>query len=262
MQAMSSATDEKVLLVGWDSADWDLVSPLLESGELPHLAHLIKVGVMGAMTSPKPLMEPMVYTSLATGKHPDKHGVLGTHEVTDRGRALRPITNQTRRSKAFWEILSQKGVHCNIVNFPAVEPAETVNGVFVSRQFSVDPPSNYWDPFDVPTGCVFPDSARAALQENVVTLEDIDAETMRLFVPKFAELEPTDQRLLHIGTVLAGTLSVHGAATWLMTNTDWRVTSVNYAAIERLCQSFVRYRAPRLEWIDQTEQELFGDVAL
>ena len=258
---MSNVTDDRVLLVGWDSASWDLVGPLLERGELPHLAGLVKRGVMGTMISAKPLMEPMVYTSLATGKFPDKHGVLGTHKVYDRGREIRPITNESRRSKAFWEILSQENVPCNIVHFPAVEPAEAINGVFVSRAFSSDPPSNYWDPFSVSEGCICPDRHRAALTEAVVTLEDIDAETMRLFVPTFAELEPTDQRLLWIGTILARTLSVHGAATWLMDNTDWRVTSVNYPAIEQLCHGFLRYAAPRLDWIDPKDFECFHDVA-
>ena len=33
---------KKVLLIGWDAADWQILDPLLEQGKLPALAKLIK----------------------------------------------------------------------------------------------------------------------------------------------------------------------------------------------------------------------------
>ena len=32
----------KVLLIGWDAADWKLITPLLEAGHLPCLGRLIE----------------------------------------------------------------------------------------------------------------------------------------------------------------------------------------------------------------------------
>jgi predicted AlkP superfamily phosphohydrolase/phosphomutase len=31
----------KILLVGWDAADWKIIHPLLDRGEMPNLARLI-----------------------------------------------------------------------------------------------------------------------------------------------------------------------------------------------------------------------------
>jgi len=38
---------QKVLLIGWDSADWKIINPLLEAGLMPALDRLINEGVMG-----------------------------------------------------------------------------------------------------------------------------------------------------------------------------------------------------------------------
>ena len=99
---MTNATDSKVLVVCWDGADWDMINPLLDGGELPNLAAFTQQGVMGDMVSTRPLMKSMVYNSVATGKYADKHCVFGTHEICDFGKASRPVTSDSRRAKAFW----------------------------------------------------------------------------------------------------------------------------------------------------------------
>lgn len=37
----------KVLLIGWDAADWEHITPLLEGGLMPTLDAFINRGVMG-----------------------------------------------------------------------------------------------------------------------------------------------------------------------------------------------------------------------
>ena len=37
----------KVLLIGWDAADWKVIEPLLAKGEMPNLARLMAAGVHG-----------------------------------------------------------------------------------------------------------------------------------------------------------------------------------------------------------------------
>jgi len=39
----------KVLLIGWDAADWRMIRPLVERGRMPHLAKLIAGGASGKM---------------------------------------------------------------------------------------------------------------------------------------------------------------------------------------------------------------------
>ena len=37
----------RVLLVGWDSADWKVITPLMDEGKMPHVQQLVEGGVMG-----------------------------------------------------------------------------------------------------------------------------------------------------------------------------------------------------------------------
>ena len=37
----------KVLVIGWDSADWKIINPLMDAGEMPALQSLVENGVCG-----------------------------------------------------------------------------------------------------------------------------------------------------------------------------------------------------------------------
>jgi predicted AlkP superfamily phosphohydrolase/phosphomutase len=67
--------NQKIIVIGIDSADWKVVNSLIRQNKLPHLTHLIKAGVSGKLTTMKPTLSPLLWTSIATGKLPDKHGV-------------------------------------------------------------------------------------------------------------------------------------------------------------------------------------------
>ena len=82
---ISPPTKRKVLLVGWDAADWKVMTPLMEQGRMPNLAGLIERGVMGNLATLQPVLSPMLWTSIATGKRPFKHGILGFTEPTPDG---------------------------------------------------------------------------------------------------------------------------------------------------------------------------------
>ena len=42
-----AAPRKRVLLVGWDAADWKVIHPLLDAGKLPALARLVATGAIG-----------------------------------------------------------------------------------------------------------------------------------------------------------------------------------------------------------------------
>ena len=58
----------KVLLIGWDAADWKLFRPLLENNEVPAVESMINNGVMGNLATLHPVLSPMLWNSIATGK--------------------------------------------------------------------------------------------------------------------------------------------------------------------------------------------------
>lgn len=86
---MSQRIAKRVLLLGWDAADWKVIDPLLDAGKMPFLEELINGGVMGNLATLRPILSPMLWNSIATGKRAGKHGILGFVESHPDGEANR-----------------------------------------------------------------------------------------------------------------------------------------------------------------------------
>ena len=104
---MSERLAKKVLVVGWDAADWKTITPLMDAGLMPSLESLVNRGVMGNIATLDPPLSPLLWTSIATGKTADQHGVLGFVQPDERGEALRPVLGTSRKAKAVWNIFNQ-----------------------------------------------------------------------------------------------------------------------------------------------------------
>ena len=126
---------KKILLIGWDAADWKVITPILDAGMMPNLERLINNGVMGNLSTLYPSLSPMLWTSIATGKRPFKHGIYGFTEPDPHSRGIRPITNISRKTKAIWNILSQTDRKCIVIGWWPSHPAEPINGVMVSNHY-------------------------------------------------------------------------------------------------------------------------------
>src|SRR5881392_4296433 len=92
----------KVLLIGWDAADWRVIMPLIDAGKMPNLARLIEEGICGNVATLQPVLSPILWTSIATGKRAYKHGIHGFSEPLPDGSAVRPVTILSRNTKAIW----------------------------------------------------------------------------------------------------------------------------------------------------------------
>src|SRR5579862_398211 len=122
----------RVLFVGWDAADWKVIRPLLDQGQMPNLARLIAGGVSGNLATLYPPLSPMLWTSIATGKRPGKHGIHGFIEPVPGGGGIRPISVLSRTARAVWNILNQNAKRCVVVGWWPSHPAEPIDGVMVS----------------------------------------------------------------------------------------------------------------------------------
>ncbi|ETR71293.1 MAG: hypothetical protein OMM_02601 [Candidatus Magnetoglobus multicellularis str. Araruama] len=126
---------KKLLLIGWDGADWDVINPLIDAGKMPNLNYLVDNGVVGDLTTLYPELSPMLWTSIATGKRAYKHGIYGFTEVRPDGQGIRPISNLSRKTKAIWNILSQNDISSHIIGWWPSHPVEPINGVMVSNLY-------------------------------------------------------------------------------------------------------------------------------
>ena len=128
-------TPRRVLLVGWDAADWKVIRPLMDAGKMPNVQRLVEHGASGQIATLHPPLSPMLWTSIATGKRPFKHGIHGFSEPTPDGRGVQPVTNLSRKSKALWNILNQNDLRSVVIGWWPSHPAEPINGVMVSDHF-------------------------------------------------------------------------------------------------------------------------------
>lgn len=122
----------RVLVVGWDGADWQLLAPFAQQGVMPVLRKLMQQGTWGELTAFTPLLSPLLWTTIATGEPPERHGVLDFLEVDPKTGAKTPVTGGKRAVPALWNIASAMGFTVAVSGWWASWPAETVNGVLVS----------------------------------------------------------------------------------------------------------------------------------
>lgn len=132
LRALVGKPSRRVLLVGWDGADWEVLQPLVRKGMMPNLARLMAEGSWGELGSITPLLSPLIWTTMATGETPDRHGILDFVEVDPGSGAKVPITGRQRRVPALWNTASAAGLSVIVSGWWASWPAEPVNGVLVS----------------------------------------------------------------------------------------------------------------------------------
>ena len=121
----------RVLLLGLDGATFALAGPMMKAGKLPNLARLATEGSVGPLTSSMPLLSPRVWTTIATGKRPEKHGIEDWVYRDEEGR-VHIYESLDRRGAALWNIVSDAGLRVVTVGWLMTYPPEVVNGVVVT----------------------------------------------------------------------------------------------------------------------------------
>ncbi len=251
---------KRVLLIGWDAADWKLIGPLMEKGEMPHLQRLIDTGTHGNVATIHPMLSPMLWTSIATGKRPHKHGILGFSEPTPDGASVRPITILSRKTKALWNILHQHGKQSIVVGWWPSHPAEPIRGAMVSNFFR-EVPEDPAAPSPVPPGSVHPPELATRLADLRVHAMEIDGGMLRMFVPEFNRVDQDKDKGLHaLAKILAETMTGHAVATELLASEPWDFAAIYYDAIDHFSHRFMGYHPPQLAWTEDPAFELYRDV--
>jgi predicted AlkP superfamily phosphohydrolase/phosphomutase len=151
--------DTKVLIIGWDGGEWSVINRLIEQGRLPNLKRLMDGGVHAKLRSLPSTKSPLIWTSIVTGKVPEKHGIqdfgsfqfpgmvnnfskypdgLGYYRLISRliPSADIPVTSTTRRTAAIWEILSSAKQTVGMIGWWATWPTEPVEGFMISDRFT------------------------------------------------------------------------------------------------------------------------------
>jgi predicted AlkP superfamily phosphohydrolase/phosphomutase/tetratricopeptide (TPR) repeat protein len=250
---------KKVLLIGWDAADWKVIRPLLEAGKMPALNSLIERGTMGDLMTLHPVLSPMIWTSIATGKRPFKHGIAGFTEPNPAGEGIRPVTSLSRKVKALWNILGQNGLRSNVIGWWPSHPAEPINGVMVSNQVQRALPTP--DRWPMLPGAVHPERLTETIADLRVHPGNLLPDQILAFVPKYPTIDlEKDRRVFSVAKVLAENCAIHNAATYLIDAEPWDFMAVYYDGIDHFSHGFMKYHPPRQDWISEEDFELYKDV--
>src|SRR5438105_11345212 len=128
-----SGMPERLLIVGWDGADWEILDDLLARGLLPHLTRMLEEGVRGTLQSTVPSHSWAAWSSFLTGMHPMGHGVFDfvERDSTDPQRRI-PVSSASIRAVTFLERLSQAGHEVRCGNVPVTFPPIRVHGRMIS----------------------------------------------------------------------------------------------------------------------------------
>jgi Flp pilus assembly protein TadD len=133
----------RVAIFAIDGADWDLLSELANDGNIPNLKALAKGGATGSVQTMQPTVAPMLWTTVATGLPPDRHGVI---DFIDHGRNA-PVDGFSRHVPALWDVSEAFGRHSMVVNWwtawPPSSPETFTYDVPIENEPAAVSPSKY-----------------------------------------------------------------------------------------------------------------------
>jgi predicted AlkP superfamily phosphohydrolase/phosphomutase len=182
---------KKVLILGFDALDPQLLVRFVEAGKLPHFQALMRTGSFQPLATSIPPLSPVAWANFITGMNPGGHGLfdfihrdpqtmvpyLSTTKTEPAKRTLRlgkwtiPLSQGKvtllRQGKSFWETLEEHDIPTTIFRVPSnFPPAGTkvrslsgmgtpdIQGTYGSFSFFTDEPMSKYK--DVSGGEVFP----------------------------------------------------------------------------------------------------------
>jgi len=123
----------RVLMLGLDAADADVVERLMAQGRLPNLQRLRQEGVSGRLNSPAGQYAGAVWPTFYTGMDVPWHGVF--HNKLWRPDAMRVEVAGEHwiDSRPMWEAVADSGLKLCLIDVPMVlGPPKLLNGVHLS----------------------------------------------------------------------------------------------------------------------------------
>jgi predicted AlkP superfamily phosphohydrolase/phosphomutase len=124
----------RVVLLGFDGASWDTIEPSIANGSLPYLQELRERSAWSRLETFKPTKSPVIWTSIATGKSMEKHGILDFVYLEENDLQV-PYSNSERREPSLWQILDKFGKRSAVINWFVTYPPDVIDGTVVSNRF-------------------------------------------------------------------------------------------------------------------------------
>lgn len=205
----------KLVLLAVAGMDWASFDASTRSGALPKFTRLREKGFAGSVTG-APVGEGLAaYASLATGVHPETHGVWRNMEAW--GGGLRPAGRASWRAPPLWSRLQAAGISTGSVGWPAIRPGADWVGIHLDETFA-EPTGKTAADWALPLSC-----APAHVREAIVALRvhptQITTDAILGFVPQLDQIDqskPTPLPALALAVARAATNQA--GVVWLMSD--------------------------------------------
>ncbi len=256
----------RLIIVGVDGGDWLNLRPLIDAGRLPNFAKLVHDGASGPLRSEEPMLSPLLWTTMATGRLPEQHGVLNFTAVDKKTGARAPVSRHDRKVDAFWNMLGDYKHTVDVIGWLATDPAEAINGVMVTDKFGylAYVPENKDKAEDA---SVYPGQRRPELAALVTHADVVADEELSRFVHLSPDelarhrhtTDPNDavNNLLHL---YASTRTYQTIATHLLEKDRPDVLAVYFEWVDAVSHLFMLHTPPRLPDVPQTEFDRYQDA--
>src|SRR5712664_4598797 len=121
-QQSAAKPKPRVIMVGVNGMELDIIRPLLLKGQMPNLYRVIEKGAYGKLRTVSGPNCPRVYSTLFTSTTPEEHGVTGF--------IVGGITANTHmlKEEPLWSMLSKRDITVGMANVPATFMVMPVNG--------------------------------------------------------------------------------------------------------------------------------------
>ena len=252
----------RLLLIALDAADWQILHPLMDAGELPTFNHLVEQGSVGELTGPPPVVPAIELTSVVTGKRAWQHGICHAAEWASDGRQLMSISAARRRSAALWQMLACEGKRSLVIGWPATHGENGGPSCLVSDRFpepTAGPGIKPWPP--AVAGTYWPTRLASILDAQRVSPEDIGPGTIRGYVPDWRRVDQKhDRRVGQLRLFLAADYSYQRAALALLKQEPWDLAAVRFPALAPISQVFLGHHRADAAGAGQEVFQPYRDV--
>jgi Flp pilus assembly protein TadD/arylsulfatase A-like enzyme len=257
-------SESHLLIIGLDGADWEIMDPMLEAGKLPNIKRLIDDGTRAKLLSISPLLSPVVWTTVATGVEPSRHGILDFLVEDPATSAKQPVTSAQRLVPTVWELLSRKGLQVGVVGWWASWPADPVRGYIVSDRLAYQL-FGFRSDVDDARGKTWPPDLYSEIRPLIESPETVPWERVQPFLSgprkRPEQFNAEERKLLDdFRTLLASGDTYLAIGQELRRRFKPKLEVIYFEGTDTIGHLFMPYRLPELPGVDRRRIESFSDM--
>ncbi len=245
------AAATRVILIGVDGVDWERLERLVLDGRMPNLGRMMEDGASGLLRSFPPYVSPTVWTSVATGKLGEKHGIGGFTVYGQGGGTVELIGSGTIKCKTLWEILAAAERTSGVIGWLVTHPPVPVTSYTVSSRAVMgmssepSPARAERDGLDMSVG-VHPPELWDSISGLGILPSDVPREDVLNHLGSVDYLDDTtvETRMSDIAGRLAGDRTTVALARRLMADRPTDLTAIYLRGSDIISHLFWRYYEP------------------